>query len=48
MECQIAVESEKYKSKGININVWHPVTHIHEYLDLDIMVLNGLIKYWID
>ena len=37
MESQIAVTSDKYKYKGINVNVWHPVTHIQEYLNLNII-----------
>ena len=27
----------------ITINVWHPVTHIQKYLDLDIMVLSNIM-----
>ena len=33
-----------YKYKGININVWHPVTHIREYLDLNII---NIIQYYV-
>ena len=38
MESQIAVTSDEYDYtyKGINVNVWHPVTHIREYLNLNI------------
>ena len=39
MESQIAVASDKYKYKGINVDVLHPVTHIREYLNLDISLI---------
>ena len=41
MESQIAVTSDKYdyKYKGIKGNVWHPVTHIWEYLGLNIRLM---------
>ena len=41
MECQIAVASDNYdyKYKGINVNVWHPVTPIQEYLNLNISLI---------
>ena len=35
MEFQIAV------AKGINVNVWHPITHIWEYLNLNIINIKG-------
>ena len=44
MESQIAVTSDKYKSKGINVNVWHPVTHIWEYY-LNLIIID-IIQYY--
>ena len=38
MESQTAVA--QYKYKGINVNVWHPVTHIQEYLNLGLSLLS--------
>ena len=46
MESQIAVTNNKYdyKYKGINVNVWHPVTLIREhYLNLNII---NIIQYY--
>ena len=37
MDFQIAIAQRINNGyKRININVWHPVTHIREYLKLDI------------
>ena len=45
MESQIAVGSDKYdyEYKGINVNVWHPVTLIQKYLNLDIILIYNVI-----
>ena len=40
MECQIAI------TQGIKGNVWHPVTHIWEYLNLDLDI-NDIIQYYV-
>ena len=41
MECQIAV------TQGIKGNLWHPVTHIREYLNININLIIYIVMDWI-